>query len=293
MNKFLSNKMAICLFALPALLIYSVMLVYPIMQTLIKSLYEWDGFTNGTFVFLDNYAELFQDDIFYTSLKNGFIYTAILIVFSIGAPLLMGVIISNPSIKERKFLRTAYFIPVVLSVTVVCQLWQAIYHPQFGMMNQLLTALGMTHQQEWLEQWPQNVIAVAISQCWQQFGYVLLIIYASIKSISEDYYEAASIDGASRYKMHISITLPFLKETIRFLVIIMFTWGFNNFANLFIMTKGGPGTSSYTMPLFIYREGFRNFNFGYGSAVSTVLIAILLIFTLIINRIKADQNLTY
>lgn len=289
MNKFFRNKLAISLFTLPALILITLFLSYPLSQTLIKSMYKWNGLTNGEFLFLDNYKTLFKDAIFYTSLKNGTIYSSLLLVLMVGLPLLTALVLVNPNIKERKFLRTSYFVPVVLSVTVACQMFQSIYNPETGMINNIFKMLGVSYRQSWLDSWPSALIAICVVQAWHFFGQYLLIIYAAVKSVPGDYYEAAEIDGAKMYQAHIHITLPMITETLKFCVILAFIWGFNQFGEVFIMTGGGPGTMTYTLPLFIYREGFKQFNFGYGSAVSSILLVILLGITVVINKYNSKD----
>lgn len=284
MRRFFSNKLAIILFTFPALFLTTLFLVYPISQTMIKSLYKWNGLTEGEFILFENYKTLFHDGILYTSLKNGVLFSIVLLILMVGLPLLTTLILMNPYIKERKFLRTSYFVPVVLSTTVACQLFQSIYNPETGLINNLFKAVGIPYAQVWMDSWPSASIAIAAVIAWHFFGYYLLLIYTAVKSVPEEYYEAAEIDGAKRYQAHIHITLPMITETLKYCVILAFTWGFNQFGEVYIMTGGGPGTMTYTLPLFIYREGFKQFNFGYGCSVSMVLLTILLGITVIVNR---------
>ncbi|TXK73512.1 carbohydrate ABC transporter permease [Paenibacillus sp. N3.4] len=293
MGKFLGNKVAILLFTLPALLLYTIIVFYPIVQTFFRSLYEWDGLSAGTFIFFDNYKRLFDDHIFYTSLKNGLIFAGILAFVQIGIGSLLALAISEMKFKGKQILRISYFIPVVLSITVVCQLWLSIYNGQYGLMNKLFELLGMEYRQDWLSNEKTAIIAIAFVNAWQYMGYQFALILAAVKSVPEQYLEAARIDGASRIKAHWKITIPMLAETYKFCLVLAVTGGLNAFANMFIMTGGGPGNSTYTLTYLMYRAAFRTGEFGYGSAAAAFLVIECLIVTLLINRFIAREKITY
>jgi raffinose/stachyose/melibiose transport system permease protein len=293
MSKFLGNKVAILLFALPALLLYTVIVFYPILQTFYRSLFEWDGLSAGTFIFLDNYKQLFEDHIFYTSLYNGIIFAVIIGIVQIGIGSLLAFAVSEVRFKGRKILRISYFIPVVLSITVVCQLWLSIYNGQYGLMNKVFEMLGMTYRQDWLSNEKTAIIAVAFVNAWQYMGYQFALLLAAVKSVPEQYMEAARIDGASKMKAHLKITIPMLAETYKFCLVLAITGGLNAFANMFIMTGGGPGNSTYTLTFLMYRAAFRTGEFGYGSSAAAFLVIECLIVTLVINRFIAREKLSY
>jgi raffinose/stachyose/melibiose transport system permease protein len=293
MSKFLGNKVAILLFTLPALLLYTVIVFYPILQTFYRSLFEWDGLSAGTFIFLDNYKQLFEDHIFYTSLYNGLIFAVIIGIVQIGIGSLLAFAVSEVRFKGRKILRISYFIPVVLSITVVCQLWLSIYNGQYGLINKVFEMLGMTYRQDWLSNEKTAIIAVAFVNAWQYMGYQFALLLAAVKSVPEQYMEAARIDGASKMKAHLKITIPMLAETYKFCLVLAITGGLNAFANMFIMTGGGPGNSTYTLTFLMYRAAFRTGEFGYGSAAAAFLVIECLIVTLVINRLIAREKLSY
>ncbi|GGG07998.1 carbohydrate ABC transporter permease [Paenibacillus abyssi] len=291
MHKYLSNKTAIVLFMLPALLVYSIVIFYPVLQTVYRSLFEWDGLSEAVFIGLGNYSELMGDPLLLTSLRNGLVFAVVLVVFQIGLGTVLALVCADPKVKGRKLLKTAYFIPVVLSVTVVCQLWIAIYDPTNGLINRLFDMLGIPYQQNWLSSPTHSIIAIAFVNAWQYMGYQFALLYAGVKSIPEQYHEAATIDGCSKWMAHRVVTLPLMKETFKFCFIIAITSGIGAFVQMLIMTNGGPGTSNYTLTFMIYRYAFMESNYGYASAVSVVLVAISLLATLIINKVF-DRNET-
>ncbi|MBB3113771.1 raffinose/stachyose/melibiose transport system permease protein [Paenibacillus phyllosphaerae] len=285
MNKYLGNKLAITLFLLPALLVYSVILIYPVLQTGFRSFYDWDGLSEATFTGLANYKELFADPLLTTSLRNGLIFAAVLAFFQIGLGTILALVCADERIRGRKLLKTAYFIPVVLSVTVVCQLWIAVYDPTNGLINRLFDILHIPYQQNWLTSPTHSIIAIAFVNAWQFMGYQFALLYAGVKSIPEQYFEAATIDGCSKWQAHRHVTLPLMRETYKFCFTIAITSGLGAFVQMLIMTSGGPGTSNYTLTYMIYRYAFMESEYGYACAVSVLLVAISLLATVIINKV--------
>ncbi|MFC0211508.1 carbohydrate ABC transporter permease [Paenibacillus chartarius] len=293
MKKYLGNKLAIILFTLPTLILFSVIVAYPIAQTFYRSMFEWDGLSEGTFIFLDNYTRLLQDRVFWLSVKNGLIFAAILVVFQIGMGTVLALLISDAAIKGRKFLRISFFIPVVLSVTVVCQLWLSIYNGQYGLLNKLFEITGLSYRQDWLSSEKSAIFAVAFVNAWQFMGYHFALLLAGVKSIPEQYMEAARIDGASKARAHWAITVPLLGETYKFCLVFAITGGLNAFAQMMIMTGGGPGTATYTLTYLMYRSAFRVGEFGYGTAAAAMLVIECLLVTIVINRFVAREKITY
>ena len=290
MNKFKNDKIAILIFSLPALIIFSIFVFYPICTTVFRSFYDWDGLNTAKFIFLDNYKRLFQDKLFYTSLKNGAIFAVFLVIYQVGIGTILALAAADASIKGRKILRVAYFIPVVLSITVACQLWLSLYNGQYGMINKLFAALGLKYRQDWLSGDTTSIIAIAFVNAWQYAGYHFALLFAAIKSIPEHYYEAARIDGASKMQAHMKISIPLMAETYRFCLVLAVTGGLNAFANMFIMTSGGPGTSTYTLTYMTYRSAFRVNEFGYGCASATILVLECLLATVIINKFISSER---
>ncbi|AWB43468.1 sugar ABC transporter permease [Paenibacillus sp. CAA11] len=285
MNNYLGNKKALAIFLLPALIIYSVVLIYPVLQTVFRSFYDWDGLSTPVFSGLSNYKELFGDPLLGTSLKNGAIFALVLVVFQIGLGTVLALICADPRTRGRKLLKTAYFVPVVLSVTVVCQLWIAMYDPTNGLINRLFSLLHIPYEQNWLNSPTQSIIAIAFVNAWQFMGYQFALLYAGVKAIPEDYFEAATIDGCSKWRAHLHVTLPLMRETFKFCFVIAITSGIGAFVQMLIMTNGGPGTTNYTLTFMIYRYAFMESNYGYACAVSVLLVLISLLATLVINKV--------
>jgi raffinose/stachyose/melibiose transport system permease protein len=284
MKQYLGNKRAVLIFLTPALLLYSVIVFYPILQTFYRSFFDWDGLSEATFIGFKNFIDLASDPLLETSLKNGLIFALVLVVFQIGLGTFLALVCADPTVKGRKILKTAYFIPVVLSVTVVCQLWLAMYDPDNGLINKVFHALGITYQQNWLSTPGSSIIAIAFVNAWQYMGFQFALLYAGVKSVPEHYLEAARIDGADKWKAHWYITLPLMKETFKFCFVICITAGIGAFVQMLIMTNGGPGTTNYTITFMIIRNAFGANQYGYACAISVVLVLISLLITIIINK---------
>ena len=293
MRRARSYRIAICIFILPTLIWFTVMIIYPTVRTLFMSMYNWDGNVAGSFTGLKNYMNLFKDPIFYTSLKNGFIFAAVITVYQIGLGTVFALTLLNPKIKGRNTLRKIYFIPVVLSITVVCMLWVSMYNPNYGLINQIFKFLGLP-QQNWLSSMGvSSIIAVAMVNAWQYMGYQFTLLYSGAKAIPTELYEAAKIDGASTFKMHIKISIPLMQESYRIVLIFCLIGGMNAFANMQIMTNGGPGTATYTLTYLMYRSAFMTSQYGYGCASAVILMLLCFAITLLVNRFVARERIVY
>ncbi|NLK73870.1 MAG: sugar ABC transporter permease [Clostridiales bacterium] len=290
MKKFYSNKLAIFLFTVPALLVFSVMVFYPIIQVFHKSFYDWNGLGPGIFVGPKNYSTLFKDTVFKIANKNALIFAGVITLYQMIFASVFALLVSNEKIKGRHFLRVAYFIPVVLSVTVVCQLWLAIYNADNGLLNRLFQALGISYKQNWLGDRNKAIYAIAFVNAWQWMGYQFALIMAGIKSIPNDYFEAAKIDGATVIKAHAKVTIPLLKPTYRTCLIISLTGGVKAFTEMFVMTKGGPGNATHTLTYIMYKAAFREYRYGYGMAAASILVLECLIVLVVINLILRSKD---
>ncbi len=290
MKKYLGNKLAITLFILPALLIFTVFIFAPIARSFVFSFFDWNGIGKAEFTGLENYIRLFHDKNFLTSNRNQLIFAVFITVYQMVLATIFAITVSNKKVRGRKFFRVAYFIPVVLSVTVVCQLWLSVFNGDNGLLNHIFSAFGLDYQQLWLGDRYKAIYVIAFVNAWQWTGYQFALIVAGIKSISEDYYEAARIDGATNQQAHRKITIPLLAETYKFCLIISITGGIKAFTEIFIMTKGGPGTATYTLTYMMYNAAFRSKEYGYGLACAIVMVLECLVVMVIINYLFRDRD---
>lgn len=297
MKKVTGNKAAIALFILPTLLLYTVVVFYPIMQTAMKSLYEWDGINLGKFVGLKHYIRLFTGDrTFRISILNGLLFPLVTVVYQIGLGTVIAFILASKKIRGRKFFRSAFFIPSTLSIVIVCKLWLSILASDasnMGLLNKLFELFGVSYRQNWLAQGGTAILTMAFVAAWQGIGNTILLIYTAIKAIPEQYYEAAITDGARPIQAHIKVTIPMLAETYKLLLILILSGGLRAFEHIFIMTGGGPGNQTSTLSYMMYKSAYITGNFGYACAAAIALMLECLLFTLLINRFVARERLTY
>ena len=289
MKKYMGNKLAIALFVIPALAIFIIFDFIPILQVFAYSFTDWNGLTVPNFIKLENYTKLFHDRVFYTSNKNQLIFAVIITVYQMFFATVFAITISDKKMKGRKFLRVAYFIPVILSVTVVCQLWSAILYGT-GLLNKLFEVFGSDYRQNWLGDRYKAIYVIAFVNAWQWMGYQFALIVAGIKSIPSDYYEAAVIDGCSNVKAHTKITIPLLAETYKFCLIISLTGGIKAFTEMNILTGGGPNKSTFTLTYMMYNAAFKKSNYGYGLAASSIMVLECMVVMLLINFIFREKN---
>ena len=289
MKKYMGNKLAIFLFVLPALAIFIIFDFVPIIQVFAYSFTDWNGLTTPNFLGFQNYLELFKDRVFYTSNRNQLIFAIVITVYQMLFATIFAITISDKKMKGRKFLRVAYFIPVILSVTVVCQLWSAILSGQ-GLLNKLFETFGSDYSQNWLGDRYKAIYVIAFVNAWQWMGYQFALIVAGIKSIPADYYEAAQIDGCTNVKAHMKITIPLLAETYKFCLIISLTGGIKAFTEMNILTGGGPNKSTFTLTYMMYNAAFKKSDYGYGLAAASVMVIECMLVMLVINFIFREKN---
>ncbi len=293
MKKYLGNKRVIIFLIAPAMILISVMVLYPMLVLVVHSFTEWDGLNPATFNGISNYIKLFKDPIFYTGLKNGLIFAGLQALIQIPLATLLAFAVKHSGRIEKKFFRISYYIPAVLSITVVSQLWLSMYNADNGLINKLFELLGISYRQNWLGDEHWAIVAITMVNIWQFTGYQFILLLSAVNSIPDHYFEAARIDGCTKAQAHIKITIPLMQETYKYCLIIAITGGLNAFASMNIMTGGGPGTSTYTLTYLMYRSAFKIGNYGYGCTSAVMLVVQCLIVSIIINRLVARERIVY
>ncbi|WP_336990661.1 sugar ABC transporter permease [Bacillus infantis] len=275
------TKIAIAAGLAPALLIYLVFAILPILQSFYYSLMEWNGFSAMKFVGLDNFVQLFQDSLFWNSVKNN-IYVVLASVFGQVPIALFIALLLNRKIKGLKIFRTIGFLPVVLSTVVISLTWSLIFNSEQGLINELLRAVGLDFlAQNWLGDTTFSMIAVLVVVIWQFVGLYLIIFLAALQNVPQEVLEAAKIDGASEWTTTWKITIPMIWDTIIVAVILAISGSLKTFDLIYVMTHGGPAHSTDVMALYMFNETFSKLQYGYGSAVSVVIFffSLILIYT--------------
>lgn len=292
MDKIFKDKKAIFLFVFPALLIFTVAIILPIIISTYYSLLKWNGIGNATFVGLKNYKDLFINnrDGFSKSIVNSFILAGFSVFIQLPIALILALILAR-GVKGENIFRTVYFIPVIVSTVVIGQLWMKIYHPNYGMLNIILKNIGLEKfAQAWLASKKTALMAALIPIVWQYIGYHMLLMYAAVKSISQDIFEAAKIDGASEFKIATLITIPLIKPMLEVCVVFAVIGSFKAFDMIYILTNGGPLHASEVPSTVMYNTIFHKYMYGYGSSMSTFIIIECLVFTLVIRKLFSIRN---
>lgn len=290
---FRKNKRWLILFAAPAVVLFCVIMVIPLFQTFYYSFFKWNGIRTGDFLGLANYGKLFASREINTSLINSIVYAFFLVVYQVGLGTVFAFLLTQSKVKGRLLFRNIYFIPVLLSVSVVSQLWIWIYNADYGMINQLMRVLGIDWSQNWLNQKWTSLLAVAFVESWKGMGYIMLIIYAGVRNIPEIYNEAAVIDGATAFQKFKHITVPLAAPTIRITVVMCLTNGFRAFDTTYLMTGGGPGIFTYNLTIMMYQAMMGRNDYGYGSAVAVFIVVICVSLMYLINRATRRYDMIY
>ena len=277
------------LFLTPALLVLGVFFFVPVLGALGLSLTDYDLYAladirNLRFVGLHNYGELLQRPLFWTALGNTFYFVVVGVPLSIGASLGTALLLNSPLARMKAFHRTVLFAPVVTTVVAVAVIWRYLFNTRYGLVNHALAVLGL-NPVDWLgdPHWAMpTIIAFAV---WKNFGYNMIILLAGLQAIAPELYEAARIDGASRWRQFRHITLPLLKPTMVLVTVLTVAGYFQLFAEPYVMTEGGPLQSTMSVLYLMYDDGFKWWNFGVASAVAFALFGIILAVTVLLLRL--------
>ena len=286
-NAFSQKKLVGFLFVLPGLIFFVVFFFYPVVNAIYISFTKWNLFTPKQFVGLGNFGELFQDSDFLQSFKvTGY--------FSLGTCLLLWItslslaLLINSNLKLTKLFQTFYFIPSVLSLTVVAIVWSYMYR-RLGLINMFLKAVFNISSVPWLASSNYALLSIVIMMVWCWIGYYMIIFLAGLRAIPFTLYEVAKIDGANWWQTLIRITLPLLKPTFLFISIISVMACLQAFAPFLLMTSGGPGSSTKVITLKIYEDAFFRLRMGRAAAESMILFLIMLVFSLIQIRVFKSE----
>jgi raffinose/stachyose/melibiose transport system permease protein len=285
-----ASAKTIALFLLPALALYGVFVLYPIVQSMRYSLYDWNGLEPlEDFIGLDNFRRAFSDDQFRDAVQHNMIIVVLSLLIQVPAALGLALLL-NSRIHGRAVLRTLFFAPYVLSEVVTGVVWRQILRPE-GLLDRSLAAVGAGGlTQEWLADPDIVLYSLFFIISWKYFGFHMVIMLAGLQQLPHELNEAAAIDGASSWQTFRHITLPLLGPTIRVSVFLSIIGALQLFDLVWVTTKGGPIGASSTMATFLY-EQFRKGLFGYASAVSIVIFGLSLVVALLYQRVALRRDL--
>ena len=267
----------ICISVLPAVILTLMFTIWPTVQALYLS------FTNATslglnnkFVGLDNYIYMFHDKSFIQALINTAKLMAVVPVITIFCSLVLAFVLNQCKLKEMVLYRTIFYFPNIVSLTVVGIIWSFVFHPNVGIVNKILGAVGLESlQRSWLGDSKTALWCIAFTLLWQAAGYYMVMHIAAMDGISPEIYESATLDGASAWRKLVSITMPLMKDIIGITFVLALSGTINlSFVLSQVMTGGGPNGASSVLLQYMYTQGFVNGNFGYAMAITVFTLAI-------------------
>jgi len=267
----------ICFLLIPILGVLLVFRIFPILLSFIMSFYNWSVY-QSVFIGLDNYGYFINDWIAKKSLVNTFYYTFLYMPSNIILALILAMMINQTAVL-RSFYRMAFFMPLVMSMVAASILWKLIYQPQFGLLSNVTQMIGLGSPL-WLLSKALAMPSVVVMNLWKSVGFNLVLFMAGLTNIPSTFYEAAIVDGASSWQKFWKITLPLLKPTLLFVMVMTVIASMQIFTQVYIMTEGGPEDSTRVFVQYLRSTSFLNLELGYGSALSFILFVIILAITI-------------
>jgi raffinose/stachyose/melibiose transport system permease protein len=282
----------IFLFLLPALLLFVSVLIAPIAVSIYRSLQKWNGFSEGTFIGLSNYKELFTNGSikFMVALKNSMILAFFSVFVQLPLSLLLALLLGR-KIKGERFFLSVYFMPVLISTVVIGQLWLKIYNPDYGLLNRMLDALNLSSWKHvWVGEVGYALGAILVPTIWQYVGYHMLLMYAGVKGVNPDLREAAMLDGATNWQVDRYVVIPIIKPIIKVSVIFAVTGSLKTYDLVRILTEGGPFQTTEVPSTLLENMLFLRNRYGMGSTISVMLIALCFAFALLISAAFKEKD---
>lgn len=264
----------------------AIFMVIPIVIAFAGSFHNWNPL-NGTYkwIGLDNYIRMFQYPTFWVSMGNTVIFCIVVVAFRVVLGLGLAYAISSRMVKSKTFFRTIFYMPTVTPLVAVAYVWKIMYNPQFGLIDNLF---GLNIN--WLYSSKFALPAVMAMTIWKDFGYAVILFMSGLLSIPGDYYEASGIDGANAWQTFRYITLPLLRPTMILVVITSLISYLQAYVPVMVMTKGGPGTSTFLSSYLVYDQAFVKYNFGYASAIAFFILIFTAVLTLLSFKLIGEKS---
>ncbi|KIL35606.1 ABC transporter permease [Cohnella kolymensis] len=280
-------------FIVPTFLFFCVFTIYPVLQALYYSLFDWSGMSETKdFVGLGNFTEMFNDPIVWRAIGNDYFLVAGKVIGIMIIATFFAVALTRFKFRMAGFFRSIFFIPNVISVVVIGVLWNFIYNPQIGFLNGFLSLFTESKVDiTWLG-FPQHTIWMLLPpSIWAGIGFYMILMIAAIQNIPASYYEAANIEGAGQWTQFRRITVPLIWEQMKVSILnIMMTTLNGSFVIVWIMTEGGPDNTTQVMGSYLYQMAFRQYHFGFGAAIGVLILALSLITTVVLQRLMRHES---
>ncbi|KAA3609206.1 MAG: sugar ABC transporter permease [Calditrichaeota bacterium] len=289
-----SRKFIPYFFLFPALGTLLVFFFLPVLAAFIMSGTDFDIYALGYWertriIFLQNYQRIFNDPLFWKAIFNTLYFVLVGGPLTIVLAFVAAVALNSKLLRFKKIFRLAFFMPVITTLVAVAVVWRYLYHPRYGVINYILSFFDIAPV-DWLGDPFWVMPALIILAAWKNFGYSMMIYLAGLQAIPDELYEAAEIDGASRWQQHLKITIPQLAPTTIFITVITAIGYFQFFAEPYVMTQGGPLHASLSIVLYLYDQGFRWWQMGYSSAIAFILFFIMIGFAVMQSLFRKNQR---
>ncbi|EXG85519.1 carbohydrate ABC transporter membrane protein 1, CUT1 family [Clostridium sp. ASBs410] len=279
-------------YVLPAVITVAVVMIYPLLYTLVM------GFFNNTlfleapvFSGISQYKKLFEDKVFLGSITNTLVWTFGSVFFQFGLGFIMALILHQPFVKGKTLIRILLMIPWVTPSIIGSAVWKWMYNADYGIINFIFSSLGIIEKnQTWLSNPKIAMWSVIAVNTWKMFPFILLMIEASLQSVSKDLKEAAVIDGANVFGIFKNVTWPSIAATCYSTILLMIIWTLNAFTFIYAMTEGGPAHKTEVMAMYIYKRAFMDYDFGIASAASAVLFALSMFVSLVYLYLTREKE---
>jgi multiple sugar transport system permease protein len=265
-------------FILPNFLGFALLTLVPIVVLFYMSLTNWNVFGTANWVGFDNFERLIGDGSFRIAVLNTLYYSALHIPLTFVVALGLALLLNN-KLRGVAFFRTAAFFPYITSIVAIAIVWNLLFSPDYGPINEILRFFGMENPPGWLTSSDWAMPAVVIVSTWRDMGYYMILFLAGLQTVPRELHEAARVDGASTIQRFFNVTLPSLRPTTFFVTVMLTINSFKIFDLILVMTEGGPGQSTLVISQFIYTKGFEESQFGYASAASVALFFMCIIVT--------------
>lgn len=278
-------------FIAPNFIGFAFFVLIPVVFSFVLAFMEWDGFTEMTFRGLGNFAEIFTERLFRESLSHTLVYSLFTVICSAAAALGLALLL-NQKLRGTTFFRSAIFFPYVASVVAVGAVWKAMFMKNGGPINVFLSFIGVPQESlpGWLSSTKWALAGVIVVTVWKNMGYFMVIYLAALQNIPYSLYEAAEIDGASKWQQFARITFPMLTPNHFFVLMMLTINSFKTFDLIFVLTEGGPGTATQLLSMYIYNESFSYQHYGKASAAAMILFLIVGAMTVLQFRVEKKFN---
>jgi len=283
---------------MPAVVLFIVFMIIPILDIFRMSLYKWGGYTSEkTFVGLSNFETLFSNTKFYQSMQNSLFLIVTVTVASFILAMIFAGILSNRRTKAKEFFKAVFYLPSVLSIVAVAAIFSAVYSPKTGLLNNLIAVFDGKSSDFpilWLGERQLVIYSIGAAMVWQAAGYYMFIYLSAIEKISDSFYESAALDGAGKMRQFFSVTIPLIWDSIRTTLAFFVISNVNiSFLLVKIMTNGGPNGASGVFLSYMYQEAYTNSSYGYGMAIGVTVFFISFILTALANLATRRETVRF